>query len=565
MASHQSVTGQTKPAAIEMTAERARLLAALWRGETPVVLVALLAHGGLLLNQGIYWDDWIVYTQIKSGAWANLTSLADQLGGIPTYLYIWVVAAALPPEGVGYKFLAFALIIASGLVLLAICRRMGFLTPAESVLVTCLAVAYPADHTHVLLITVPYLVYWFSFLLGVLLMFQFENAHGVRRWVYRIGALVLLFFGFGLNSLLAFYFGVLALGLFYVMSRRPGITARDLVIDVAPKRLDFILLPFVFWLIYRIFFPPNGIYSYYHQFVIDLPTLQFGVGGFLQAGLLDQLRDSLLALIGLPLLWLVLVVAVYRFWPSSWAETGSRARAGAILAFGFAFLVLAVVPYIVVGLAPSAEGWSSRHTILLGVPVALIVVSSARLLFAPSKGQLSAVGAAVIVSLLAGFVLDAAQGYIGWEARWLTDSSFVANLAADPAAGKYSVYWIRDDDRLGGEPSYRFYEWSALLTRAYGGQTRVGVDATTPDPAFLDANAQYFNSSYGLAGLDPSGCEAVVTITRGPTAGSQLGMVAHYFIYSLTDPAYRGRWLAGLTAVSVQAVDSPRATSCPAR
>src|SRR5690348_13767436 len=136
MASRQSIGDRSNATPFAFTAERARpraaLIAAVWRGETPVVLVAVLSHGWLLLNQGIYWDDWIVYTQIKNGAWSNLTSLADQLGGIPTYFYIWGVAAALPPSVIGFKILAFALILAAALVLLAICRRSGFLTAAES-------------------------------------------------------------------------------------------------------------------------------------------------------------------------------------------------------------------------------------------------------------------------------------------------------------------------------------------------------------------------------------------------------------------------------------------------
>src|SRR5215467_11584096 len=113
MASPQSVDDPSKAPSIALTAELAKPLAVLWRRETPVLLVAVLAHGWLVLNQGIYWDDWIVYTQIKNGAWANLTSLADQLGGIPTYLYIWVAAAALPPPVVGFKVLSFALILIS--------------------------------------------------------------------------------------------------------------------------------------------------------------------------------------------------------------------------------------------------------------------------------------------------------------------------------------------------------------------------------------------------------------------------------------------------------------------
>jgi hypothetical protein len=183
-------------------------------------------------------------------------------------------------------------------------------------------------------------------------------------------------------------------------------------------------------------------------------------------------------------------------------------------------------------------------------------------MFASAGGQLSMLGAGVLASLMAGFVLDSAEGYISWQARWLKDSSVVANLAATPGADKYSVYWIKDDYRLGGEPAYRFYEWSALIGLTYGGQSRVGIDADPPDPSFLQSNAPFFNSSYNVVGFDPAGCEAVVSISPGPTAGTELGMVAHYFLYGVFDPAYRDRWVAGLTKVSVMPYPSSNATNC---
>ena len=530
------------------------------RDEAIVLGVALLAHGLLVLNTGIYWDDWLLYTQLRHGNWDQVRGMADQLGGVPTYLYIWIAAASIPPPAVGFKILALLLIAASGLLILAICRQSGLVSRTDALLIACLGVAYPADHTHVLLITVPYLVYWVAFLIGVLVLLRSELIGGPGRWLLRVLALLCFVFSFGLNSLLLFYFGALLIGV-VILNRRQGIPPRRIITHELPRRLDLIIAPLAFWFVYRTWFPPNGTYGYYHQFDWTWDSISSSAAGFWQAGLAAQFRDSISALLFLPVVWLAFLVAAHWMWPRR-LPAGSMGARAAMLALGLLLVVLAAFPYIAVGLSPSEHGWSSRHTILLGVPVALVIVGAARLLFGTRDGRFGVVGGAVVLSLLGGFIIDTAEGYLGWQARWITDSSVMANLASAPGAGGYSVYWVDDRYQLGGEPQYRFYEWSSMLGQAFGGQTRIGLDTATVQPSFLDTGKPFFNASYNLSGFDPAGCEARVSITRGPRAGSELGLVARYYFYGLVEPSKFNRWLAGVTTIKVVSYPASQATDC---
>jgi len=262
--------------------------------------------------------------------------------------------------------------------------------------------------------------------------------------------------------------------------------------------------------------------------------------------------------------WLVALFAVHRAWPRLDLPLATSSKSWWMLAFGAVLAALAVFPYIAVGLTPTTHGWMSRHTLLLGLPVGIILVAGMQILFRTRKRSIGVVGGAILVSILLGFVLDSAYSYIQWQARWIKDTSVMATLASTPDAGNYSVYWIDDNYVLGGEPTYRFYEWSAMLRQTYGGESRIGLDRRTTKESFLFDGQPYFTHLYYLGDFDPRGCEAIVTISQGSEHHSDIGLVARYLYYSLVSPSERDRMMHRVTRVTVEPYASPYATNCRA-
>lgn len=526
-----------------------------------IVLVALAAHGLIVINNGILFDDWALYLHIARGDWAAMAAWVPQIGGIPTYLYVWIAGASIPPPLVGFRVAALLLIVGAALVTYEIAMLTGLVSRIEAVVIACLAVAYPGDHTHILLITLNYLVYYLLFLVAVWVLLRAETAAGWRRRLLQAIAVVLLFVSFGLNSLLVFFAGALLLGAIYLRTKGRLATREDAIRE-GLKHAYLLVVPVVFWAVYRVFFPPHGVYSGYHQFEWSLGSLLHSAEAFLVSGIAAQFRNSIAMLGVLAPLWLLVLFAVHRVWLRREHVAEALPGREVMLGFGAALAALAVFPYMAVGLDPSEHGWNSRHTLLLGLPVAIVLVAGAQVLFRTRGRLVGVLAGAVLASLLLGFILASAATYIGWEARWIKDSSVMAKLARTPGADRYFVYWIDDGYQVGGEPTYRYYEWAGMLRTVFGGESRIGLDRRATPANFLTAYEPYFTDIYNLGAFDPRGCEAVLTISRGPERHSDLGLVARYLFYSAIDQAQRDRMLREVTSVKVEPYPSAFATDC---
>jgi hypothetical protein len=70
---------------------------------------------------------------------------------------------------------------------------------------------------------------------------------------------------------------------------------------------------------------------------------------------------------------------------------------------------------------------------------------------------------------------------------------------------------------------------------------------------------------YNLSELDRAGCQAVLTIKRGPAASPDAWkLAAHYLFAKLLEPEEMTRFLEGLTRIRVESISAPEARNCPA-
>lgn len=522
-------------------------------------LSALIFHGLILLNDGVYWDGWLIYDFLGENNWINLSKMFTE-NGVFVWTYLHWLMGYLPDVIFGYHLTAFVCIALSGLLIYQIGHLSGFLSRDESLLIALISLVYPAYRVAFELIMLPYAVGYVLFWLAVYLALLAEHKVRLGHWGLRLGALVCFVISFNINSLLVFYFGFLLL-LALVVRNLKSLPLKEILTRFLPCHLDYILLPFLYWVLKEALTPRHGYYSTYNQFVSPGEAL-ISLAFFLDIGIYKQFNEALkelltqpaLALLGLLVIWW----GVTKFKSASFHQL---AKPYALLAFGVLLLGLGIFPYAAVCKSPSLTGWNTRHTLLLALPMALVIVAVVRLLFSAPRAGLSRPGWVLLGMLLLAFGYVTVTNYIGWQARWVKDRSILLQLSTMQDYKTASVFWVDDRFDIGGESFYRFYEWSTMFEQVWGTESYVGLDITSGNDKFLTEKQKYFTDRYNLSTLDPLGCQAsLVILNKHPM--SNTAMILQYFYYKYLQPEQLDTFLTRLVLLEVKPISAPEATHC---
>lgn len=524
-----------------------------------IVVVALISHGLLLLNDGVYWDGWLIHNAIKAKRWDDLYLWFIEQGSPSGYYFHWLLGH-LPGGIFAYKLLAFVSILFSAILIYRICLVSGFLSPAESLVAALVSLLYPGFQVAIELINVPYPLFFCFFLCGALIALKSERTKGTAHYALRGAALGVFILSFNVKSLLVFYYGFLLL--FFLIARREnrfGLT--ELLTKYSLRRLDLVVLPVLYWIANNYLFPTQGWGAEYNK--ISFPSwrpgtfLRFLINAvYLQTNeSLKHLTDNpvLLLMVMLGALWLYLLFRV-----SSTAFFKPNTDSYILLAFGLLLLFLGMFPYAVVGKPATVHGWDSRHALLIAVPVGVILVAVIRLAL-NEDGKISKFGFALIAVLLLGFGMSTITNYVAWQARWIKDRSVMVNLATAQNTQGISVFWVDDQTHLGPEEFYRYYEWASIFKTVWGDESRIGLDLRNKDEDVLTQKRERFNERRSLSTFDPSGNQADLTISRGSDASSEAKLILRYFFYKyLHSRASLDGFLRTVTNVKVEPLSTPR-------
>jgi hypothetical protein len=518
-----------------------------------IIGFALACHGMLLLNDGTYWDDWVLLAQLDGGTWADQYRWNSEMGlPILAYLFWGLKLAGI----LGFhRVLAFSLIFISGILVYEIARRLARPGQGAALLIALFAVAYPGNQSTVLLSTFQYHFFYAMFLAATLLLLVAENpGFQIGRSACYGGAWLLFFVSFSMNSLLAFYFPVAGL-CFLQVKRERAISFPAWLRTLAGGRAVFLVMPFIYWALKTVFFPAHGAYRNYNLIHLGAEPLRYATRSLVENAIYAQMRDALTGLSTHPALWaaalMVLGVVVWR--DRRWSEGAMPEQidsGGAVwewLCFGLVLLACGIFPYAAVSAIPTRTGWDTRHAMLVALPMAILLTGGLRLLWGKGTLPRRLIAAAAGGSLLLAFSVSTNAFYMGWQARAVKDRAIIATLAAHEDWRPYSVYWIDDRYPLGGEPYYSFYEWSSLFKKVWGGETRIGL--RVQDPQSLAGMRPYYNHRYNLAEFNSDGPQILLCITRGSLQLPEKSLVREYFWYRFFQPDRLRDFLGGVVAI----------------
>lgn len=534
-----------------------------------IVACSVIAHGLLLLNDGVYWDGWLIYSWLVNGDWNTLYSTFSAVG-IPLIGYFHWLMGYFPATVFCYKLLAFAAITLSGILVYLICNEFKLTSRLESMFISLIFLSYPAFQASIEISVIPYLVCYLLFFTGCFLALKFENANGIPRHLLRAASLILLALSFTIKSLLVFYCGFLLLMILYI-KRKSSLTLKSTFTRYLPRRLDYLLVPVLYWIIAYVFFPPHGAYAeYYHISLSPISTLTIYYD-FIMNTIYAQLNTALGKLIAFPalgLMILLLLLWIYTtFIKGTITLSDKMGKRYTMLVYGLFLLVLAIFPYAVTGHIASAYGLNTRHAILISLPVAVILVAITRLCFDHKTILLSKIGPFFLVGLVLAFSLSSVANYLSWQACWVKDQSVMVHLAnlKDKSEG-ISVFWIDDQFRLNNVDGHSHYEWASMFKTVWGGESRIGLDKAFYTPDYLKEGQQSFIKQHNLSEFDPAGCQAVLTIRPG--SGSRVSrdnttLSFWYFIFKYIAQDRLNQFLLGLTDVQIERISAPEALNCP--
>jgi len=508
-------------------------------------VMALLSHGLLLLNDGMYWDGWLLDNHLAEDDWGEVNKWATDSGMPAIGYFYW--GLNLVGLATFYKIIAFIALFVSALLVFKISIESKWVTKVEATGIALLSLVYPAYQTAVEMSTFRYLVFYCMFLYVILQLWKTarDEAPVLTPW-RRILLLSILFISFNLNSLLVFYFPLM-LALFWGIKRSNAhLSWAEVLKKHVPAKLDFIALPFVFFAIKKIFSPTSGVYANYNQLNLNPASIGKHVGTYIENALVGQFDAALSGLMHHPFLLLLLFVATYLAYAKYAPEAAGIVSPDphdhpgdtpAIMLFAFAGLLLAsaIFPYAAVGQSPSLEGWSTRHALLASLPVALLIASLLRpmwFIFAERpRGVMDGRFAALLIGvlLLAAFSLSTISTYVSWQARAVKDKAIMTVLADTPILKGTSVFWVDDQYPLGGERLYRFYEWAGMLKKTWGGESRIGFQLQGYSMESLGMFRGFYTKSNLLSEFDPAGCQAGLTIRQNVVKYSESELVWKYF------------------------------------
>jgi len=442
--------------------------------QTPALYALfLLSFGLMLLNQGMFWDDW---TLLHLDAETRV-SIFRQVGA-PAVGWLHATLLSVGEYGVSvYRFLILVSYLFSSVLMLRLLIRIPALTNTERTVLVLIFTVFPVNATRITLITTPYALTSLFFWVALTLMSKAVEqkslfCHGL--------AVVFFFLSFQMNSLLVFYYPIVMALLVF---GQPALFAtRPELVKTVRRLSPYIFLPVAFWLLRTWLMPPNGLYSEYNRVSAEsLVLAPVGIIKALYSSFFVVIGDAFVKAIRYPLVTLMASgIAFWQLWECrDRADTMPPRRSLCVITSGVVLFAAAVFSYVAVGNIPDSSDWNSRHQILVPLGAALMLLGS--LSFLLGFGRLRTrpwVHVAAQSLLIGAFVSLNVSTCLDFQKDWFKQRSIIANLRMNDIVRNHTTFLFSDEapEMNAQGRSYRFYEYSAFMREAFGEDTRLGCD-----------------------------------------------------------------------------------------
>lgn len=465
--------------------------------QTLLVILYFVSFGLMLLNEGLFWDDWTIPTNWADAEWRYLQN--KQYFG---FLHVYLQNTPCPP--LFYRLFSFFLYLFSYLLLLDIAKMSKLDNKNLLYLGIILATIIPYNSARITLICFPYAVGNFFFFFASWLFTMWM----VKRIIWlRLAALSMFLLSFIVQSFLFFYIIPVVILLFGSFSLQNRKDLKSLFFTKVTKNIDFILLPFVFkFLIFLI--PTNNangaLYANYNK---------IGIGNiikFLPNTVLTFIKNTFGCffefykfLLCAPSAMLIIFIALLVFTSNYFSHKGffkidknknTRFQANNIkstlfakiydyckgkrfetklLVVGILLFFIAATPYNLVNKTPSFEGYRTRHQLLMPYGFSLILLSIIRLISHSEKGK------RILFSVLVGiFVTTNVFIQLQFNKGWLKQESIMIHFLKNEEIKNQTTFIVLDksEELDATEREYSFYALNGMAAKVFETENKLFVE-----------------------------------------------------------------------------------------
>jgi hypothetical protein len=503
-------------------------------------LMCFSCHWMLLINDGFFWDDNLLYGLFQGKHYSELSAFMLEMGLPLNILFFRSLDLFFGISN--HRVVGFFTIFLSAVLLNSLFRRYAGDFKSLSLVFTSFYLSLFPFKSTVLLCTLVYQVMLLFFIVAVYVRVNFgqHDSRGVRFCALAAFSL-LSFFSFNTASILVLFYFFLAFEYFFEFKfSREAWSLRNMW-TYAKRNVLVMLLPVAYWLIKSIFFPTHGLYKNYNKISFDLKggwdvcvAFFSGIFTFGPFHILATRTYSQAVLLSILLLFVVLTT-----FPRCWIVGKFRLPTVRInyvltLCWSIAFLFISALPYMVVQQSPLFQGWASRHYLLLtlSLPAFILVVVSVyldRLRAIASMISIDFIFRPLILSIVLVGAVSANIVYLDYQLLAIKQWAVVENLKAKPELKRYSSFRI--DDQVGDFSQTRFswyeanhqswYEWAAIFKKAWSAEKWYGNN--------IDERLEFYKSiRYGASDIASDGEKCLLTLKNISPYG-RIGTARRYW------------------------------------
>lgn len=420
-----------------------------------IVGYAILTHGIIFLNDGLYWDGWLVELWQQNEDKNSMRRFYSEVGMPNLYFEHWILGR-FPRRQMAYRAISLVSILIIAVFVFLTAVYVNAFNPLQAAMIALLLLSYPAyavtfDGIASLQYTFKVALFCIGCFLAITTINGFDSAHIA---IFAV-SLILFFAAFNANSLLVYFWGFLLFYAWLVHTKSPGgIGAYEF-----GKMLSLTILPFAYWVTKETLAPRHGYYKNYNKIrIVPFSILQVGLRAFRYGMDVPMIKPVLeTARSGQSLLILggfFLGSLAFDFGQEFFAVP--KLHALQILAAGYALLFLGALPFMVVGQGSWEGGWASKNFMLFHLPYALVVFGWLQLV--PRS-----FGIVLIPVILLANTLYIVKMHLLYIAVSVKDKALIRWLTANAQLNSASVIKIRDSHWI----EYPFERETAMYRPAY--------------------------------------------------------------------------------------------------